>query len=73
MITLGFIAILVGGIWLLVAAFQESVLWGLALFFFPGIVSIAFLILHPERAWRPFMLQIVGVVMFFVGVALAHH
>jgi len=73
LIVLGSLAILIGAIWLVVAAFQESVLWGLAVLIFHGIASFIFLILHPEQAWRPIALEIVGVVLVMMGAAMTHH
>jgi len=73
LVILGMIAILVGAIWLIVAAFQESPVWGLAVLFFHGIASFIFLILHPEQAWRPVALEVVGVVLVMLGAAMNHH
>ena len=66
---LGLAIFIVGGIWFLVAAFRESVLWGLACLFIP-IVSLFFLIVHWPEAKRPFFLQLVAFVMILVAVII---
>jgi hypothetical protein len=60
---IGYIISLVGGIWLLVVAFQEGIGWGLACLLLP-FVSIVFVILHWEDAKSPFLTSLAG------GVAL---
>jgi uncharacterized membrane protein len=60
---------IVGGIWLLVEAFRESLLWGLGSLLFP-IISLIFVILHWSVCWRPFALNVVGVLLLLAGMAL---
>ena len=67
---LGLLAAFIGGIWLIVVAFQESVVWGL-LTLFVGPAGIVFAIMHWERAGKPFLLQIGGLLVMFAGVALS--
>ncbi len=56
----------IGGIGFLIAAFRESILWGLGCFFiFP--VSLVFLILHWQVAKNPFLLQLVGIGIIFLA------
>lgn len=64
------ILVTVGSFWILIAAFQESILWGLACLFFPGIASFALLFIHPNRALRPFALQLIGGVLLGVAQGL---
>jgi hypothetical protein len=56
----------VGGIWLIVVAFQESVLWGLGSLFIP-LVGLAFVISHWDTAKRPFLVNIGGAVLMVLG------
>lgn len=56
-----------GGIWLLVVAFRESVLWGLGVVFIP-FVSVIFAIIHWDDAKWPFLINLAGTILFFVGV-----
>ena len=52
-----------GGIWLLIRAFGTSLLWGLAcLFLWPA--AIAYAVFHWPEAKNPFLVQVVGFVIF---------
>lgn len=64
----GFLAMAVGGIWLMVAAFRKSVLWGLGYLFVP-FVGLVFLIIECKNVWKPFAINVVGALV--VGGALA--
>lgn len=59
MLILGLILAVIGGLWLLVEAFRTSIVWGLVCLFLP-IVQIGFVIAHWDRAWKPFMVNVVG-------------
>lgn len=63
---LGFVIMLIGGLWVLIEAFKESILWGLGCLFIP-IVTLVFVIMHWDKAGKPFLIQIVGMVIFAVG------
>lgn len=64
--------IVIGGIWMLIQAFSESVLWGLGcLFLFP--VQLAFLIVHWRKAKDPFFLQLMGLGAIVVAGFLGAH
>ena len=65
----GAIVAFIGGIWFLIAAFQESVLWGLGCLVL-GPVSLIFLILHWDVAGKPFLVQLAGVVPMFAGMMM---
>jgi hypothetical protein len=69
LISLGFVIFIIGGFWFLIAAFRESVLWGLACLFIP-IVPLFFLIVHWPEAKRPFFLQLLAFVMIIAGFFL---
>ena len=56
----------IGGIWVLIEAFKESILWGLGCIFIP-LVSLIFVIMHWDKAGKPFLIQLVGIVLFAVG------
>ncbi|GAC1332717.1 MAG: hypothetical protein NVSMB17_12210 [Candidatus Dormibacteria bacterium] len=70
LIAVGAIVSLVGGIMLLIAAFRASIWWGLGSIFVP-FVSLIFVITHWATSRRPFFIQLAGVVLVFVGVAIA--
>ena len=65
----GGIVALIGGIWFLIIAFQESVLWGLGCIFVP-FVSLIFLIMHWDKAGKPFLIQLAGIVPMVMGTVM---
>lgn len=66
LIYLGIAIIIIGGIGFLIAAFKNSLLWGLGcLLFYP--ISIVFLILYWQEAKNSFFLQLIGVAFVFAG------
>ncbi len=54
---------------LLIAAFKESILWGLGCIFIP-IVSLIFIIMHWPVAKKPFFIELAGVILMFIGIIL---
>ena len=62
----GAILAAVGGIWVLVLAFRKSLVWGLLCLFISPI-AIVFAIQNWAIAKRPFMIEIVGIVILIVG------
>ena len=69
-IILGIAIFAIGGLFFLVAAFRESIWWGLACLFVP-IVPLFFLIVHWRDAKKPFFLQFVGFAVLVVGAILS--
>ncbi len=63
----GIVLLLVGGLFFIVAAFRESLLWGLGVMFLP-IVPLIFLIVHWHRAKGPFFLQLYGIGFVLLAV-----
>jgi hypothetical protein len=70
LLLLAVVFIIFGGIWFLVAAFRESIWWGLACLFLP-FVTFFFLIVHWPEAKRPFLFQLLGFAIFVVGVVIS--
>lgn len=62
----GIIMSAIGGIWFLVVAFQESLLWGLGCLFVP-FVSLIFLISHWSNAAKPFGVSLLGSVIMVMA------
>jgi hypothetical protein len=69
LIALGVIVSFVGFIRLLVVTFQESILWGLGCLFVP-FVWVIFLIMHWDKAGKPFLIELAGVVTMIVGLVM---
>lgn len=69
-VLVGLLAIVLGGLWMLVQAFSESLLWGFGCLLLPGPVSLAFLIVHWRRARSPFYLQLLGVAAILVAAVV---
>lgn len=70
LVLLGLVALLVGGVTYIIAAFRTSVLWGLGVLFF-GPVSLVFLFLHWSKAKQPFYLQLWGIGFIIAASLLA--
>ena len=62
----GFVTLLVGNLWFLIAAFRENVLWGLGCLLVP-VVSFFFLIVHWKYAAKPFAVLCIGVILIVLG------
>ncbi len=59
--------IVIGGILLLIEAFKEGIIWGLACLLISP-VALVFTILHWDVAKKPFFIQLFGVgIMFLVA------
>jgi hypothetical protein len=73
-IALGNIIGLGGGIWFLVVAFMDDTMSGILCLCVP-CYSIVYLIQNVEETWRPFALQVFGIVLELVAVGIAniHH
>ena len=69
LMAVGMIVAFIGGIWFLVVAFQESVLWGVGCLLVP-FVSLIFLIMYWDVAGKPFLIQLAGVVPMFAGMMM---
>ena len=69
LMVLGYITCAVAGIWLLITAYMDSIVWGLACMFIP-FVSIAFIVTHWEVARRPFFVWLGGLVPLVLGTLL---
>ncbi|MEQ1858937.1 MAG: hypothetical protein ABMA13_03275 [Chthoniobacteraceae bacterium] len=66
LIALGAITAAVGGIMLLIAAFRESVLWGLAYLLLP-LAGLVFIVMHWDKSRRGFLLNLAGVCVVIAG------
>lgn len=71
LIVLGVVAVIVGSITFIIAAFRTSILWGIGTLIF-GPVGLAYLILHWSEAKKPFFMQLWGFA-FIIIANLAFH
>ncbi len=62
----GTIITIVGTIKFVLRSFDEGLLWGLGVIFFP-IVAPIFLILYWSEAWRPALTAVIGYAIVCVG------
>ena len=60
---------LVGGLWLLVASFRTSLLWGLACLLCSPLGPLLFVVLHWRAASTPFLVNLVGSLLAMGGLA----
>jgi len=70
LLVVGFALYLIGAIWLLIKAFQESILWGLGSLFIP-LVGLIFAVLHWADCKKPFLYALAGLVLLIAGAAMA--
>ncbi|MEI8669936.1 hypothetical protein P4S65_17980 [Pseudoalteromonas sp. B131b] len=67
---IGIIIVVVGGIFLLIETFRESILWGIGCILISPI-SLLFIVLHWDVSKKPVVIQIVGLIIMFFGASLA--
>jgi hypothetical protein len=67
LLVLGVALAIIGGIWLLVVTFQTSVLWGIGSLVLP-LVSLIFVFMNWQTTKKPFLIQVVGVVLMVFAV-----
>lgn len=63
---IGLAIVIIGSIGFLIAAFKQSILWGLGCLLFAPI-SFIFLFMHWPEAKNPFLLQLVGILVLFLA------
>lgn len=68
---IGLIISFIGGIWLLMVAFQESVLWGLGCLLVP-LVSLFFVVIHWDKAAKPFLVSLAALVPMVGGMLISN-
>jgi uncharacterized membrane protein len=66
---IGILIAVIGAIGFLIAAFRESILWGLGCLLISP-VSIAFLFMHWSEAKNPFSLQLAGIGLVLLAASM---
>lgn len=67
---IGGIVSLAGWIWIVIIAFQENVGWGIGCLLCPP-ASLVYVIMHWEKTKKPFLIEVVGVLISAVAQAIA--
>ena len=65
---IGTLFMLCSSIVLLVRAFQDSLLWGLAVLLIP-FAALVFIFKHWDESWRPFLTFLLGVALIVIAFA----
>ena len=68
-IVVGLVMAAVGGIWLLIEMFKESIMWGIG-GLLCGILPLIFVFLHWEEGGNPFMIGFGGGILYFLGLMM---
>jgi hypothetical protein len=66
----GVIFAAIGGLWVVVKAFQTSLIWGLCSLLIP-LVALVFAITHWDDCKKPFGIWALGVIMYVGGFLFA--
>jgi hypothetical protein len=61
------ILMLIGSVMLLIEAFSAGMLWGFGTLLFPLPVGLFFVVTHWYQAKKAFIMQVIGIVLFFVA------
>ena len=64
--------LVIGGILVLIAAFRVGILWGLAVFFLPGIVHLIFVIVHWKEAKNGILIQLCAIPVIVLAKLMQH-
>ena len=64
---IGMGVMLVGGIWILIEAFKESILWGIGCLLLAP-VSIVFVFMHWDVSKKPFLIHLGGLGIAIIAV-----
>jgi hypothetical protein len=68
---LGDLLVLIGTIWMLFVAFQESILWGIGCLLIP-LVVIVFTIQYWNEAKKPFQVWLAGWILAIISYHMSH-
>jgi hypothetical protein len=67
----GVLLVVLGGLWMTIAAFAESPVWGIAFLMSAGVAELAFIFVNWERAKSPLLTQAIGVALFVAAILIA--
>jgi len=69
---IGVLLTLLGNLWIVVLAFRTGLRWGLGCLCFPP-VGLVYCALHPREAWKPLVIVVIGLAMFFANFGQSSH
>ncbi len=69
LIVIGLSVSIMGALWFISLAFEESFLWGLGVLFC-NFVSTIFFFMNIQKTWKPVVLQVTGSIIFGIGLYL---
>ena len=67
LVSLALLLSVTGTLWLIVRAFQESAVWGFVCLLSGPLAHWVFLFVHPGKAFKPVMAQVLGIVLFIAA------
>lgn len=67
----GIAFVVIGSLWMIISAFAETPVWGIAFLLSAGIAELAFIFVHWERAKSPLMTQFLGGALFIAATLVA--
>ena len=67
---IGALTVAVSGIWLIICAFQKSIVWGLLYMFIP-FAALVYCVMDWQRAQKPFLIGVVGTIVIMAGFAMS--
>ena len=70
-LVIGSIISVIGNIWLLVLAFREGMVWGLAAMFVP-FVMLVFVVMYFGETWQPMAINILGTLIAVMGFLILY-
>jgi hypothetical protein len=65
----GYVLCFIGGLWLVVLAWQKGILWGLGCIFLP-VVQLIYIALNWKQTKSAFLLLLAGFAAFFVSALI---
>lgn len=67
----GLIMYLVGNLWMIVSAWQESIGWAIAMFLLNPLPNVIYFFMHIRETWIPFTLLCLGTILSMGALVLA--
>jgi len=67
----GVVLCVIGGLWMIIAGFAVSPIWGIAFILSCSIAQLAFIFVHWDEAKQPFLMQVVGIALLIGGMLFA--